>query len=494
MVVMGLSTVDLQGLEGKRLGYLELSNSIIEAITSGRLPVNSSLPPSRDFAQTLGVSRDTIVRCYEHLKSLGWIESHGKIGMFVTDTAKLSSPTEQPITLSHKSLSNYGIGLLADQVADTGIRPSGHDPIRFGVVPKSNIPTARWKKALQNFSAPSAQPDLGYIADVLGRSELRQAFATFMCCNRKVFCTSNEIVVFNGSFSALSLICRIFLEPGDSIAIENPGFGGPKSAAAYLGLNVVPIALDAEGISIKSLEQSSDSIKLVYVTPNHQEPSGITMTFARRKQLLSWAQKNSALIIEDDHDGLFHYGTDMPPSLKSMDTQDNVIYLTGFWQILYPLTAMCLAVVPQSICEVMKSAKIHTANLTEHQPQLALSELLSAGYLQRHISKLERDLAPKRRALIYELKRIFGKQVHVPLHSGGVKIMVQFSGFSDTELIESARAANLTLASTADFYALNEIRSEGECLIYFPDLEEAHVRKKIESFAQHLHHQNNSGH
>jgi len=491
MVEMALTLVDLQNFQGKKLGYLDISKSIIEAVTSGRLPVNSTLPPSRNLAETLGVSRDTVVRCYEHLKNLGWIESHGKIGMFVTGNAKISPPPHPAKTLNHGSLSNYGISLLAEQAADLGSKPSGYEPIRFGVVPKPYRPTARWKKALRNFSAPSALDDRGYVADVLGRPELREAFSTFMCCNRGIFCTANEVVAFSGSFSALSLICRLFLEPGESIAIENPGFGGPKSTAAYLGLNVVPVPLDAEGISIKALERSSNSIKLVYVTPNHQEPSGITMTLARRKQLLSWAQKNAALIIEDDLDGIFHYGKEMPPSLKSMDTQDNVIYLTGFWQILYPLTAMCLAVVPQSLCEVLKNAKIHTANLTEHQPQLALSELLSAGYLQRHISKLERDFAPKRRALIYELKRTFSERVHVPLQSGGVKIMVQFSEFSDLDLIESARKANLTLASTADFYTHNEQRAKGECLIYFPDLEEAHVRKKIESLAHHLHLQKN---
>jgi GntR family transcriptional regulator/MocR family aminotransferase len=342
-----------------------------------------------------------------------------------------------------------------------------------------------WKKALQNFAAPAMIGEAGFIANVLGRPELRTEFSSYVCSNRGALCTPEEVVVFNGSFSALSLIIRMFLEPGESIAIEDPGFGGAASAAAYLGVNVVHIPIDAEGISVEALERSEDKIKLVYVTPNHHEPSGITMSLVRRKHLLAWAQRNNVLIIEDEHDGLFHYGKMMPPSLKSMDTQDNVIYLTSFWQILYPLTTICLTVVPSSMCELFNIARIHTANVTENQPQLALSELLSTGYLQRHVSKLQHDFAPRRRALIYELKRAFGTRIQVPLHTGGLKVMVQFSDLTDEDIVRAANKADLALALTSIFYQKAK-RSAGECLIYFPDLDESTIRKKIETFKNHV--------
>lgn len=480
-----IAILDLQKFQGKRIGYLEISDGVIEAITSGRLPANSTLPTSRSFAETLGVSRDTVVRSYEHLKSLGWIESHGKIGMFVSSSAKVPSTQPQLKTLDLSLLSDYAVSLLPGKVVDLATTSDGYEPIRFGVVPKPYRPISRWKKALQNFSAPSKLDERGYVANVLGHPDLRKQFSSYVCSNRGAPCTPEEVVVFNGSFNALSLIFRLFLEPGDSIAIEDPGFPGPISTASYLGLNVVPIPLDSEGISVEALESTASGIKLVYVTPNHQEPTGITMTLQRRKQLLSWAQRNRALIIEDEHDGMFHYGKAMPPSLKSMDTQDNVIYLSSFWQILYPLTAMCLTVVPQSMCEILNIGKINTANLTEHQPQLALSELLSNGYLQRHITKSEREFAPKRRSLIYELKRAFGARAETPLHTGGLKCMVHFRDYNDADLLESARKADLALALTSAFYQ-KEKRTQGECIISFPELDEATIRKKIETFKTRL--------
>ncbi|MBS2001230.1 MAG: PLP-dependent aminotransferase family protein [Cyanobacteria bacterium SZAS LIN-5] len=480
-----LALIDLEAFEGKHLGYLEIAESIIEAIKSGRLSVNSTLPTSRSLAESLGVSRDTVVRCYDHLKSLGWIESHGRKGMFVSSTAKVPVKERLEKSLNKNRLSDYARGLLDESGEDIGTQVDSYEPIRFGVVPKAYRPTARWKKALQNFAAPSMIGERGYVANVLGRPELRTQFSSYICSNRGALCSPEDVVIFNGSFSALSLIFRIFLDPGDSIAIEDPGFGGPASTAAYLGLNVVPIPIDSDGLSVERLANCQERIKLVYVTPNHHEPSGITMTLTRRKQLLAWAQKNDALIIEDEHDGMFHYGKMMPPSLKSMDTQDNVIYLTSFWQILYPLTSLCLTVVPSSLCEVLNIAKIRTANLAENQPQLALSELLETGYLQRHISKLQHDFGPRRRALIYELKRAFGARAQVPLHTGGLKVMVQFCDYSDEAILNAANRANLALASTAPFYQ-NAKRNEGECVIYFPDLEESSTRKKIEVFKQYL--------
>ena len=481
------SLIDLQKFAGKKLGYLEIAEELIEAITSGRLPANSNLPTSRALAGSLNVSRDTIVRCYEHLKSLGWLESHGKIGMYVTGTVKVFTPVEKPQALNRDRLSNYGASLLLNTGFDMGTRLAGYEPLLYGVVPQVNRPTGRWRRALQNFSGVPAR-DLGYVEHVLGRPELRSALASYLCSNRGVVCSQDEVVVFSGSFNAMSLIGRLFLEPGETMSIENPGFGGAKSVAAYLGLNVVAVPVDADGLSVEALEHSDVPIKLVYVMLNQQEPTGVTMSLARRKRLLTWAQENKALIIEDDHDGIFRYGKDTPPTLKSMDTQDNVIYLTSFWQILYPLTTICFAVVPPSMCEVLISAKIHTASLTEEQPQLALSEVLQMGYLQRQISKLHSQFAPRRRALIYELKRTFGSAVHIPSHSGGLKTMVQFSGYSEQQILESARRAELAVASTESFYSPNVERAAGEMLIYFANVDETNVRKKVEYFADCLGH------
>jgi GntR family transcriptional regulator/MocR family aminotransferase len=192
------------------------------------------------------------------------------------------------------------------------------------------------------------------------------------------------------------------------------------------------------------------------------------------------------LIIEDDYDGLFHYGATMPPSLKSMDTQDNVIFLGGFWQLLYPLTTLCFAAVPHSFIGVLQSAKRYTVSLTENMAQLALAEILNDGYLQKHARKLERQFGDRRRAVTFELKRTFGSRIFVPSRTGGLSMMVQFADYSDRAILASAKKANLPIGSTDAYYLQNENRTPGEFLIWFVGMEETSVRKTIENFAKSL--------
>jgi GntR family transcriptional regulator/MocR family aminotransferase len=472
----------LINFKGQKPGYLELSRAIIEAAESGRLPPNSPLPPSRILAQSLGVSRDTVLRCYRHLSSLGWTESHGTKGTFVGNVIQASPLTPDSSPLALDRLSRYGNHMLSI--------PGEHffslDPVTIGAVPKECLPIRRWKLATQRASEPLSVRDLQYEVAVLGRPELRSAASAYLNRAKGIACTAEEIVVFNISFTAMSLICRLVMDPGEVIAVEEPGYGGAREVADYLGLEILRIPIDADGMSIEALEKAPKKIKMIHVTPNHQEPTGVTMTLARRRQIVAWAQRNKVMIIEDDYDGHLHYGATMPPSLKSMDTQDNVIFLGGFWQLLYPLTTLCYAAVPYSFIGVLQSAKRHTVSLTENLAQLALAEILNDGYLQKHTRKLERLFGERRRAVIYELKRTFGARVHVPPYSGGLNMMAQFIDYPDKILLGAAKMTNLPLGASDAFYFDKKMRKSGEFLIWFAGMEESTVRKTIENFAKYL--------
>jgi GntR family transcriptional regulator/MocR family aminotransferase len=470
--------LNFTALAGEKPGYLQLSVAIIEAVKSGRLPANSPLPPSRVLAQSVGVSRDTVLSAYRHLKNLGWVASHGTRGTFVAAVADVPTLVPHSNPIDANRLSNYSIKLMAESASQT----FAPEPVIYGVVPKDCLPFKRWKTATQKNAEPLSFSELRYETAVLGHPDLRGAIAAFLNRSGGIPCTKDEVAIFNIPFNAVALICRLFLEPGDVIAMEEPGYGGVRDVAAYLGFDILPVPLDAEGISVDYIKNCGKRIKLIYVTPNHQEPTGLTMTLSRRKDLLSWAQRNNALIIEDDYDGLFHYGATMPASLKSMDTQDNVIYLASFWQLLYPLTTLCFAIIPYSFVDLLQRAKRNTASLTENFAQLALAEILDDGYLQKHVRKLERQFAVSRSSLIYELKHHFGARVELPNKTGGLTIMARFSGYLDANLIDCARQAKLALASTELFYFDRTKRAPGEFLIYFAGLEESGMRKTVKSF------------
>jgi GntR family transcriptional regulator/MocR family aminotransferase len=393
-------------------------------------------------------------------------------------------PTSVPHSsaIDQNRLSTYSVKLFSE--ASTQF--FSDEPVIYGAVPKECLPFRRWKTAAQRNTEPLSFRELWYESAVLGHPQLRKAISAFLNRSSGIHCTLDEVAVFNIPFNALALICRLFLEPGDTIAMEEPGYGGVRDVAAYLGFDILPVPLDAEGISVDYIKRCGKPIKLVYVTPSHQEPTGLTLSLSRRKELMSWAQKNNALIIEDDYDGLFHYGQATPAPLKSMDTQDNVIYLASFWQILYPLTTLCFVVIPYSFIDLLQRAKRNTASLTENLAQLALAEILDDGYLQKHIRKLERQFGGSRRTLIYELKRHFGAEVDLPAKTGGLTIMARFSGYADENLTAAARKANLGLASTAPFYSARTNRQRGEFLIFFAGLDQSQIRKTVETFSSLL--------
>jgi GntR family transcriptional regulator/MocR family aminotransferase len=456
-------------LLAKQWGYKELSAAIIERIESGQLTDNTPLPPTRVLADSLGVSRDTVLKCYRHLKSLGWIKSHGTRGTFVSKGRTVSRPSPVLEPFDGKRLSLYALQFqnVIEQASVSA------EPVVFSAVPPEFLPVRRWKVATQKTTEPLSKHQPLYDLAVLGRPELREALSGFLNRNRGIPCVPEEIAVFNVSFNALALVCRLFLEPGQTIAMEEPGFGGIREVALYLGLNVLPVRVDKEGMIIEELESSRQPIKLVYVTPDHQEPTGVTMSLARRKQLLSWAATNNAIIIEDAYDGLFYYGANLPPSLKSMD-------------VLYPLTTLCFSVLPLSLVEIIRRAKQSTVGLTESSQQLAMTELLNSGSLQKHVRKLEQLFAARRQTMLFELKRALGSRIHLPSKSCGLTVMAQFNGYSDDVLSQASHKAGLPMISTRSLYCDTTNRSPGEWSIYFPGLDERVTRKVVHSFAENL--------
>ncbi len=169
-----------------------------------------------------------------------------------------------------------------------------------------------------------------------------------------------------------------------------------------------------------------------------------------------------------------------------MDTQDNVIYIGSFWQLLYPLTTICHAIFPQPIVELVRQIKQHTVSLPEGSQQLALCSTLNDGYLMKHARRIEREFAARRRCCIYEVKKVFQVSARPSPYSCGLTLMIRFEGFTDDQLLAAARLTKLPLISTEPLYNDTENRKQGECLLYFPAVDELSLRGHIHSFSSIL--------
>jgi GntR family transcriptional regulator/MocR family aminotransferase len=472
---------------GKSPGYKNLAQALVKAIETGQLSANTPLPPSRVLADNVGVSRDTVIRCYKHLQSLGYLETRGTSGTYVRQIGipKPGIDADEPV---EHQIVEKDLSLFAQKLTSS-IQPHAMAPefavLNFGSVPPHSLPIRRWRELMQTRSQPASTRNLKYEMEVLGRAELRQALSGYVNRAKGLTTSPSDIAVFNISFTAFSLICRLLLNTGDTIAIEEPGFGGIKNAAAYHDLKVFPLPVDEEGAIVDALERAEVAPKLVYVTSNHHDPTGRTMSLARRKQLVDWAQRTGAWILDDDYDGFFHYGKTLPTPLKSLDKGDRVLYFGTFWQLLYPLTTVGFLVVPKKLMPILWKAKIQTEGITETMPQLALADMLDSGFLQKHARKIETSFATKRRALIFELKKTFGQKIAIEQQSGGITCMVTFKIWHTEQLLQAAKEATLPLLGTSPNYI--GACPDGECLIYFPGLgTEAEIKTMVQTFARAL--------
>jgi GntR family transcriptional regulator/MocR family aminotransferase len=300
-------------------------------------------------------------------------------------------------------------------------------------------------------------------------------------------CQAEDVAVFSQSQNALNLLVRLLTNPGDSVVVEEPGFGGIRNIAEAFGLKLLPVPVDADGININALKVNEEKISLIYVTPAHHDPTGSVMSLPRRQALLRFAEQHKAWIIEDDYDSNFNHAKRAQPALKALEPEGNVIYLSTFWKLLYPLSAVGFCVLPKSLRTVFARSKALSEPYSNSLEHLALVEMLNDGYLERHIRKVQKIYSSRRRALIAAMKSNFGSFVQIPTESGAMHYLVRFTGWlasPEAELViaQAAKDAGLSLLSSK--YAYMADAHVGEFIVDFASTDEETMAKSIHQFAQ----------
>jgi GntR family transcriptional regulator/MocR family aminotransferase len=234
------------------------------------------------------------------------------------------------------------------------------------------------------------------------------------------------------------------------------------------------------------LEAIQDKVKLVYITPSHQDPTGVIMSVPRRLELLAWAQRTGAFILEDDYDNEYNYYGEKPvPALHGMDDQGVVIYMSSFWKVLFPIVRIGFLVLPPQLIEAVRQAKGSIERdlpLLEH---VALTEFINQGMLERQIKRLRNLYARRRAALSHVLTRRCKDYATIPGASGGMHMIIHFSKrFQPEEIMQCARTARVPMVPTASYY-LQEAQSH-EFMIDFAHHNESQLTAAIEEFADLL--------
>src|SRR6266536_1041402 len=282
----GLSAVELHvSLVGRNNLTTEIYRQLRDAILAGRLPAGERLPPTRELARQLSVSRGTVTLAYEQLAGEGYVGTRVGAGTFVSDHIGSATGQARPAGGALRPRPVWA------SVPIPARRPLAEFHFRSGIPDARLFPYARWRRLLgQELHAGAT--DIHAYSDPAGHQGLRQAIALHFGVSRAVRATAEDIVVTSGTQQAVDLIARVILGPGDVAAVEDPGYSPPRRLLASLGAQVAGVPVDAEGLVVDAIPANA---RLVYVSPSHQFPLGVTMSLPRRLALLAPAPLRTAL-------------------------------------------------------------------------------------------------------------------------------------------------------------------------------------------------------
>jgi len=372
------------------------------AILDGRLRPGTRLPATRDLARDYRLARGTVVVAFDQLKAEGYLEASVGSGTFVAR----SLPQDMPRTVRAAAPRSGAVRAPTRRTARYAgrVRPF-EEGIATGPIPafRTNrpaldlFPLALWGKVAARRVRRATQGLLQGCAPT-GYQPLRQAAADYLIRARGAACLPEQVVIVSGVQEALDLVTRLLLDPGDRVVIEDPGYFGASFLFDAAGATVVPVPVDDEGLTVDAA--ALRGARLVYVTPAHQFPLGVSMSLARRLALLECATSTGALIFEDDYDSEYRYAGRPLPALQGLDRHGQVLFAGSFNKVLFPSLRLGYLVVPLDLVDRLAALKSMTSR---HQPaleQAVLTDFIVDGHFGRHLRRMREVYAERLSTLI----------------------------------------------------------------------------------------------
>jgi GntR family transcriptional regulator/MocR family aminotransferase len=366
------------------------------AILDGRLRPGDALPPSRELARTLSVSRMTVTVAYDRLAGEGFVASRVGSGTFVGEHA----------ARARGDGADRGEGVLrprpfwASVPLPAALPPPPFD-FRTGVPDAALFPHRAWRRCMAR-ALRAEGAAAGRYGDPAGHPELREAIARHIGLSRGVEASAGDVTVTSGTQQALHVVARVLLAPGDCVAVEDPGYAPARRVFEALGLRVVGVPVDREGLVVDALPRR---VRLVYVTPSHQYPLGVTLSLARRQGLLAWAARHHAAVVEDDYDSEFRFGGRPLEPLQTLDATGRVVYVGSFSKTMWPTLRLGFLVTPPSLRAAVHRAKYTTDWHSPTLAQAALAAFLAEGGFARHVRRVSAAYRVRHEALAEGISR-----------------------------------------------------------------------------------------
>jgi GntR family transcriptional regulator/MocR family aminotransferase len=419
----------------------QLYEQLRHAITTGRLLPGDQLVPSRQLADELGVSRHTVTTAYGRLVAEGYAEGRAGGGSVVAAASPAAPREAEPAAALRPS----------PRFADWSpyFRPPPYGcrfDLRAGLPDTTLFPTELWRRRV----AAAVTAEHREYGDPAGRIRLRRAIADWVARSRSVTAGEDTVVITCGAQHAIDLVARVLLEPGDCVAVEDPGYVPAVRLFGALGARVVGVPIDDQGLIVDLLPPSA---RIVYVTPSHQYPLGMTMSMPRRRALLRWAERHDAAVIEDDYDSEFRYVDRPLEPLQALDANGRVVYVGSFSKTFSPSVRLGFAVVPRPLAEPIAALR---QLIDWHPPtamQTALAGFIEDGLLDKHIRRNRRVYAERHHILIEALSGpLAGYLTARAPHAGLHVAAVLRGGLCEQEVLQAAARHGIVTSGLHDCF------------------------------------------
>lgn len=381
--------------------YRQLYFAIRDAILTGRLQPGARLPASRTLARDLGVSRNTVLAAFEQLAAEGYLGGRVGAGSYVSRSLPeeaLTARAEAPPRPAGRAPGPSARGRRLVGLARGTARAR---PFAPGLPELAAFPFEEFARLLQrHWRTPPASFLIG--ADPMGWRPLREALAAHLGAARAVRCTADQVLIVSGAQQALDLSARVLVDPGDRVWVEEPGYAGLEGALLAAGAELVPVPVDGEGLSVAAGRALASTARMACVSPSHHYPLGVTMSLARRLELLDWARTADAFVLEDDYDSEYRYAGRPLAALQGLDADGRVIYVGTMSKILFPSLRLGYMVVPAHLVDAFAAVRRISDTHPPMLAQPALAEFVADGRLAQHIRRM-RALYAERQARFLEL-------------------------------------------------------------------------------------------
>jgi GntR family transcriptional regulator/MocR family aminotransferase len=445
--------------------YRQLYDALRTAILEGRLVAGSRLPSSRTLAGDLGVGRNTVLSAYEQLAAEGYLE--GQVGAGTRVAAALpdrllevgrNAREQAPESAAPSpALSRRGEAMASIRRAVPRYERGIGRAFQHGLPAIDLFPAALWSRLLARRARDPRAGLFGYETGE-GFKPLREAIAAYAGAARGVVCTPDQVIVTAGAQAALDLAARMVIDPGDPVWLEEPGYLGARGAFLGAGATLVPVQVDHEGLDVEAGIAAEPHPRLIYVTPSHQFPLGVTLSLQRRLALLDFARRAGAWIIEDDYDSEYRYTGRPIASLQGLDRAGRTLYMGTFAKTLFPALKVGYLIVPDGLIDPFRRAIRISGHVPPAAIQSALADFIGEGHFGTHVRRMLPIYAERRARLLQCLDGELAEFLEPAPSEGGIQIAAWLRDGKDRAASDAAARADVHASPLSSYYLDKDIR------------------------------------